>query len=85
MYTVELEHLPTGTRRKWDEKAVWDEVQEYMWSEGTLSCDCNRQDYFARASGEPEPGDTGCSDTDYRIVSITSPEGSVLYCEESRP
>lgn len=32
---------------------------EYMWTDGNCGCDCNRELFFRRASGEANPDMTG--------------------------
>lgn len=82
MISVTMEHVPTGEVRTYeaDNYGPWAEGSEFWWSDGNMSCDCNRAMDFARAGGE-ENEDHGCGDGEFRIVGIKSQDGRLLYSE----
>lgn len=57
---------------------------DYWWSEGNASCDCNRPNWFREAGGEDHLEGHGiCPGSGaYDIVSITIPDGTVVYGED---
>lgn len=68
-----------------DYPTTWDvvdefEVDEYLWSEGNYSCDCNRALFFARAGGEPDPV-RPCGEVAFS-VQIVGTDGKVLYQDD---
>lgn len=82
---VTLEQTATGERRTYlDDHGLMDgEFSDYIWSEGNYSCDCNRQLFWNRAGGEDDV-ERGCGDGAYRVVGITSLDGTMTYYEEPR-
>lgn len=78
---VQIVNVETGERRTCDDKGLFDisdgEFQDYIWSEGNYSCDCNRALFFARAGGEDDPNHD-CGSGAF-LVEITGTDGSVLY------
>lgn len=71
-------------RRNSDGKVVicpdedWDEANEFMWSEGNYSCDCNRSLFFHRAEGTPD--DAGpCGNDRYSVRLTDTITGVVVY------
>jgi len=59
------------------------EGDDYWFSEGNWSCDCNRMAGFLSAGAEGEPDEVPCGDGAYSIVSITQDDDTtVLYSEE---
>ena len=53
---------------------------DYIWSEGNYSCDCNRELFFARGRGEPEPANENLRCTDGRfLVLVVAEDGSVVF------
>lgn len=81
---VTMEHVPTKTVRTYeaDNYGPWTEASEFWWEEGNMSCDCNRALEFARAVGEDDPEGRECGHTEFRIVSIKSQSGELLYSED---
>jgi hypothetical protein len=50
------------------------EGQVFWWQEGNACCDCNREIFFRRAAGLPEPDDDYdelCGDTRFGVEFIT--------------
>lgn len=79
---VTMEHVPTGEVRTYeaDNYGPWEEGSEFWWKDGNMACDCNRATDFARAAGQVDENH-GCSDGEFRVVSIKSPDGKLLYSE----
>lgn len=60
-YQVAIKNNKTDETRLCTQNLTWvDDV--FWWTEGNMSCDCNRGNEFARANNEPEP-DYDCGDT----------------------
>lgn len=53
------------------------EPDDYLWSEGNYSCDCNRSLFF-HDWNEPEKRECGDSEFSIRISDMT---GKVIYSE----
>jgi hypothetical protein len=58
-----------------------EEVDLYPWEEGNYSCDCNRRLFFARAKGEAEDWETGCSEGAYSARILDKKTNHVYYDE----
>jgi hypothetical protein len=56
----------------------------YMWLDGgNYSCDCNRYLFFERAEGrDPEWNEGVCGETDYSVLKIEMPDGTVIEGEK---
>jgi hypothetical protein len=59
---VEVRNNATGEIRSFDYEPSYlvtpsDGFDEWLWTEGNYSCDCNRALFFARANGEPDPNE----------------------------
>ena len=81
---VEIISVADGSLRKYHDPDAWDDISEYMWSDGNYGCDCNRSLFFARAAGiEPEHADK-CGDSAY-LVRITDDAGKELYADDDWP
>lgn len=59
----------------------WDAGSDYWWQEGNMSCDCNRELYFARAIGE-EAESVQCGDEAFSVRCVAE-DGTALYEDES--
>lgn len=59
-YTVEIVDTQTGERRRSFQNVDWgdDEGSLFWWTEGNMSCDCNRGDAFKREREEPDKEST---------------------------
>jgi len=82
LYTVRIRRNSDNKEVDCPENSDWEESSEFSWSEGNMSCDCNRELLFERALGN-EPDDSRCSDSRYMIVSIKLPNGEIVYTEDS--
>lgn len=78
-YTVYLRSKETGEERGVEMEGPWDDVAQYLWTDGNLGCDCNRQLQFDQAAGKRTPlGDTHCSDGRFLIVKVVLADGTEL-------
>lgn len=92
--TIVMLHKPSGVERTLREDSVWrdddDGTSEFWWSEGNMSCDCNRGPIFHRE--DPDWVDDTCAvddqgvgycfnGSDYAVLSITLDDGRVVYSE----
>ena len=62
-----------------------DYSDEFLWSEGNYSCDCNRYSFFQQAANEPEPADIACGSSAYTVLSIELRDGMIVYSEQLTP
>lgn len=62
---------------------VWQhwEYNTYWWSDGSASCDCNRQLFFARASQRDEPAHPKCGEGGFSVRLSNAATGQILYDE----
>jgi len=82
MYTVRFKDTVTGEEAEKVYEYEWEDGSDYWWSEGNFSCDCNRYLEFLRAKGQdPALDEAVCNSGDnrYEVVSITCPDGQVVY------
>lgn len=68
---VEVRHNPTGEIRSFDYESSYritssSGYDDYIWTEGNYSCDCNRALFFERAIGNGDP-DVPCSSGVYSL------------------
>jgi hypothetical protein len=78
-YNVHLRNNETGEVRVYREDSVWNGTNEFMWSEGNFSCDCNRAMMFQRAIDEEQTWDHDCGDQGYSVLRIVLPDGREVY------
>lgn len=60
------------------------EPNDFGWSEGSFSCDCNRELFFARYGDEEDPEETECGETRYSVELVNPASGRVFYGEFKR-
>lgn len=61
------------------------ETMEYMWSEGSYSCDCNRAIFFFEGCGVNENADDWqCGDGAFTVWIIDT-NGARLYADDDAP
>jgi len=78
-YTVHIRKNATGEVRVYHETYPWEDICEYMWTEGSFGCDCNRHLFFERAGGrQPELDEGTCGSTAYTVLKIELEDGSVI-------
>ena len=77
----------TGEIREYKDEVWWDYNEPYddypndfMWSEGNYSCDCNRHLFFQRAKNEDEDN-AECGD-DLYSVNLKNPKGGKIFYKE---
>lgn len=71
---VHIKNNETGVVRVSESDVDDASHQVNWWQEGNGSCDCNREIYFRRAGGEPEPDDDyveACGDTRFSVEFLT--------------
>ena len=82
---AEIRDNTTGIVREYQNDAFLTngdaEPSAYIWEDGNYSCDCNRRLLFARAAGEDEDWDGGCSDELYSVRVRNKKSGRVFYSE----
>ena len=82
---IEITDTATGEMRVYVDDFGFDDDpasgNEFCWSEGNFSCDCNRELFFERANGN-EPDETECGDDRFRVL-IKTMDGVVLYQEDA--
>jgi hypothetical protein len=72
-YKVVITRTADGEQRTYDHgdpHNVWDDVTEYMWTEGNYGCDCNRHLFFHRAAGAEADEDCACGETAYHAHAL---------------
>lgn len=74
----------TGEIRSSDTK-IWYEddgktLNDYIWSMGNFSCDCNRALFWSMAGGEEEL-DVECGDDKFDVNLIIPSTGEIVYEE----
>ena len=80
--TVWIRRNADGETRMCTEIEKWDDVDEFMWSDGNYRCDCNRALFFYRAAGmKSEDIEVECGD-DAFYVWIRDQDGNELYADE---
>jgi hypothetical protein len=79
-YAVHIRNNATGEVREYRDNLDWHGSSLYWWSEGNMSCDCNRHNIFREAGGESAT-DENCSDGRYTVVRITLDDGTVYENE----
>ena len=82
-YVARIRKVATGEERAIRVNLDWEDHSSFWWSEGNYGCDCNRFLEFEYADGrEPEDGEEEkCGEGSYIVVSITVPDGRVVYSE----
>lgn len=81
---IELLNNATGEVRRYrDDYFTIDEdgASEFMWTEGSRSCDCNRALWFARANGEPDPEDRECGFEAFTAIRAICDGGEIVELE----
>lgn len=76
-YTVRIRHNGTQEVRSRHYDFEWN---EYWWTEGNMSCDCNLQMEFARAGGEKVDMDEGipCSEGRFTALDAVLDNGETI-------
>ena len=74
MYKVTIRNNKTNEIKSFTEDDEFDEVTEYLWSEGNYACDCNRAAYFNEEASK-------CIGEVYSIC-IEDKKGKILYSDD---
>lgn len=75
---LEIRHNESGEVRVHPQTWDWD-GDDFIWSEGNFSCDCNRGDFFAQGIGDNEDQDVICGNDKYSVRLTAIDGGAVLY------
>ena len=78
---MEIKNNCCGTIAKKEFVGLWTEDDAYQWSDGNMSCDCNRALEFHKVLGLPEPADRPCGQTVYSVRVTCVDTGMVLYSD----
>ena len=79
MYKVAIRKNETGEIRLCEQNLEWDEHSDSWWTEGNMSCDCNRFLEFERAGGKnPEWDSAKCSKGKYSALYAELPDGTKI-------
>ena len=85
--TACIRNNETGEIREYSDEVWWDFNEPYddypndfIWSEGNYSCDCNRCLFFQRAKNENED-DCKCGDELYSVNLKNPKNGEIFYRE----
>lgn len=76
-YIVFIKNVSTGETREIPWETPWEDHSEFLWEEGNYACDCNRELFFARVAGEPDP-DGECGNERFEVW-IDDTRGNSLY------
>lgn len=78
----------TGEIREYKDEVWWDHNEPYddypndfMWSEGNYSCDCNRHIFFNNKKYGEEDWDCPCGEELYS-VNLKNPKNNVIFYSE---
>jgi len=81
-HKVLLRNNATGEERLIASDSEWEDVHEFLWTEGNLACDCNRHLEFERAGGrEPGAREVGCGDERYTALYALLPDGRKVFLD----
>lgn len=82
-YRVRLTEVATGKTVEYEEEVEWTDSSEYWWTDGNMSCDCNRKGHFYGMQGiDLPPEATPCGEGAYLATAIFA-DGSELDLNES--
>ena len=65
----------------------WDDLHgfEWQWTEGNYGCDCNRELFFDRASGDEDSSDDcQCGETAYTVLKCEQVDGPQIPFTDNR-
>lgn len=85
-YTVAIRKNETGEIRIIEVNCEWHESSLFFWTEGHLSCDCNRFLEFERASGiEPYDDEIICGSEAYTVLYAEFETGERIVIDDVKP
>lgn len=82
--SVELRNNATGEVRIIEQDVYDNDLAafEFCWTEGNMSCDCNRGLYFARAKDEPEDWERECGHEAFTAIRAALDDGRVIELDD---
>lgn len=76
MYKIAIKNILTDKIAICQMADDWGDVEEYWWTEGNASCDCNRYLEFERGLGnEPDWDKAICGEERYAVLYVELPNG----------
>lgn len=79
MYKVSIRKNQTGEIRMCEQPYEFNDASEFWWTEGNMSCDCNRHLEFERAGGfDPGIDSRRCSENLYSALYALLPDGTKI-------
>lgn len=82
-YEVRIRRKADGVEQRYRVDDEWDdEVDEYVWSEGNNSCDCNRWLLYERAAGRTPDLEAAVCGTGAFAVTVILSDGTEMTFEE---
>ena len=75
-FRVFLQRVADGEVRVHPVSRRWEDIDEYRWTEGNDSCDCNRHYYFH--GDTPLWDEAPCGESLYRVLKIEDDDGKVI-------
>jgi hypothetical protein len=81
-YTVHIRNNATGEVREYRDNLDWHGSSLYWWSEGNMSCDCNREPTWIMAGGGEPPDNCDCGHSRFAITRIVLDDGTVFDDED---
>ncbi len=91
-YSVDIRNNATGEVRTCSQRDLaWNDSSVFWWTEGNMSCDCNRELEFVRAGG-PGPDDdprwndldTECGFERFTVIRAILEDGTVVPIDDTQ-
>jgi len=86
-YRVAIRKNETGEVRLRNYDYDWFKYESsdlFWWTEGNMSCDCNRYLEFERAAGvEPDSCYAPCGETAYSVLYVELPDGTKIDVDDA--
>ena len=79
-YKIALRNNKTGEVRLSQHDFPWDGTQEYIWSHGNYSCDCNRALFYYDWGKEADEHE--CGDSAFSALYVELPSGARISLQE---
>lgn len=81
-YNVRIRNNETREVRNCVVDRQWEDHSEYMWLEGSFSCDCNLELFYQHAGGvEFAEENLVCGNTRFTALCIELPDGRTIQLE----
>ncbi len=86
---VHITNVETGETRSFGTDFDAEQSEDFLWSEGNFSCDCNRNIFFEREclglkDDEGRADDQACGYDAFTVRIVAADDGRVLY-EDAKP